>query len=132
MIFRKLSFICILTTVVACSQETSIIPSDGTAKRHKTKATIVPDYQSESPNADPGNFAKSYVKPVSINGSVTYHSIYGGFDLNFGASFPYPTVVNAYENYSKYIPSIGSVLGSPNPLYQFKMGPDGSALQLFS
>lgn len=64
MIFRKLSIISILSIVVGCSQETTIIPSHSEAKQHKATAAITPNYQSENPDADPGNFAKSYVKPI--------------------------------------------------------------------
>lgn len=125
---KKILFILFLAMLLnACTQDGLVKPSVQEGKKHSNSRQLPQFFLKDSPTADPGNFAKSFVKPVTVNGAVTYHSIYGGFDLNFGASFPYPIAVNSYENYSIYVASIGSVISSPNTLYEFKIGPDGSA-----
>lgn len=124
---KKNLFIAFTTLLNACTQEVVVSPPQQEVKSHSNFPTLPQNSLKETPNADPGNFAKSFVKPVTVNGSVTYHTIYGGFDFNFGATFPYPATVYAYENYQIFVPSLGSVLASPNPLLEFRIGPDGSS-----
>jgi hypothetical protein len=122
---KYLTLLMLSAFLNACTQETMVNPSPRLAKGYANLPNMHTAFQQDNPTADPDNFAKAFVKPVSVNGAITYHSIYGGLDFNFGASFPYPTTINSYENYAMYVPSIGSVQAAP--LYEFKMGPDGSA-----
>lgn len=124
---KTVSVLILILLTSSCMPDRAVNPFSNEAKKYGNSPNFVASLLKDDPNTNPVYYAKAPVTTVSVNGMVTFHSMYGGLDFNFGASFPYPTTVYSYENLALYKPSFGSVSTSPNPLYEFRMGPDGSA-----
>nr|WP_295934750.1 hypothetical protein [uncultured Dyadobacter sp.] len=124
---KNLSVIILILLTGSCVPDCAVNPSSNEAKRYENSPNLVAGLLKDDTNTNPVYNSKAPVTTVLVNGMVTFHSMYGGLDFNFGPSFPYPITVYSYENLTLYKPSFGSISTSPNPLYEFRMGPDGSA-----
>jgi len=116
----------LLSALFSCADSESLLsPASPSRSTNRTDASAA-HKPTAAEEVLPGvnNLPKA---PVVKTQNNNFQCSYGGFLFDFGSSFSHPTTIQSYQTGTLYIPSILAISASPNPLLQFRMGPDGSS-----